>query len=687
MPKLALSCILVLLLSGVNSKADDEEAHLLALIIKDASGFRIVETTLVNSRLPRQFDRSRIFPWRLNVVGKEGRILYQAGLADPTVIRGEFRNPNEPGKIDAFQIRRNCPVHFSVRLPMVDAARVDILAYESGVAGKDNHTRLGSFAYPQARHPRFRIYDVEVIQETGDPANRVDIVILGDGYRLEDQEKLTNDILAFVGSFFSFTSIGKYHNFFNIKLIHVISRDNGADNGSYGADRDTALGAYYGCYGIDRLICVDDAAVYDVANTHAPEYDNLIVIVNDPKYGGAGGFIAVFAANEYAGEVSVHEYGHSMGGLADEYDDPSPGFPECTDDCPEPNVTTRTNREEVKWNLWILPETPVPTPETAIYQDAVGVFEGARYQITGVYRPKQECIMRYFGYGFCEVCAEAMVLSFYNVVSLLDDASPASPIQLSGCDEVVLSVTYPTPDPDSMIFTWKQDGQVLDTTSGGSYLLSALQLGDGTYQLSVEIADATTLVRNDPTGLLTAEHDWTVTVTGTGNGACVFDGECYLDGELNPVNACQICLIASNPSGWSNDDSKPCDDLDSCTAQDQCAGGVCTGQLIENCCRDVQECDDGLDCTQDECDPDNHVCNNNIRTTYCAISGSCYQNGEANPEDSCQICNSAESQTDWTKIDNCPESCACSGGHPPSVFLMLLAALVLLLRRRQPRSL
>ncbi|RME27834.1 MAG: hypothetical protein D6806_03950, partial [Deltaproteobacteria bacterium] len=229
-------------------------------------------------------------------------------------------------------------------------------------------------------------YEVEVIQQTGDPQNRVDVLVLGDGYTASQQDKMSIDAESFLSEMFSQTPYQQYRNFFNVKLVHVVSNQDGADNGmyGYGSQRDTALGAYYYCMNVQRALCVNASAVYSVANQHAPEWDYLFVMVNDTTYGGTGGQIAVFSVHPLAGEIAIHEFGHTFAGLADEYEDPYPGYPQCGNDCPEPNATTRTVREQVKWNLWIDQSTPVPTPETSQYSQAIGVFEGCRYQASGV---------------------------------------------------------------------------------------------------------------------------------------------------------------------------------------------------------------------------------------------------------------------------------------------------------------
>ena len=75
----------------------------------------------------------------------------------------------------------------------------------------------------------------------------------------------------------------------------------------------------------------------------------------------------------------------------------------------EPNITTLVDFDH-KWKNMVNPDTPVPTPATAKYKVAIGAFEGAGYQLKGVYRPKQDCLMRSFaGDEFCPVCKKAIV--------------------------------------------------------------------------------------------------------------------------------------------------------------------------------------------------------------------------------------------------------------------------------------
>jgi hypothetical protein len=377
-------------------------------------------------------------------------------------------------------------------------------------------------------------YDVDVIENNGDPANRIDIAILGDGYRLEDQTKLVTDVNSFLSLFWQQVPLNEYHQFFNVKLVHVISNENGADNGSYGAVRDTALGAYFNCSGIQRLICLDWGTAQSVVGSHVPEHDVVFVIVNDPLYGGSGGSMAVFSTNAASGQIAIHEFGHTFARLADEYEDSIPGDPGCSGDCWEPNVTTQTERNLVKWNPWIDASTPVPTPEVAAYLNAIGVFEGARYHSVGIYRPKQNCEMRSLGMSFCSVCAEAMIWAIYNLVEPIDGVSPVSPIDLSFAENVQLAITHPVRSPDTFLAEWSVDGQV-KSSGVDSYTLQGLSLSVGPHEVKVRLSDETTLVRNDPLALLLDEFSWTVNVSSGGDDGDAGEdaGDAGVDGSTD----------------------------------------------------------------------------------------------------------------------------------------------------------
>ncbi len=367
--------------------------------------------------------------------------------------------------------------------------------------------------------------EVETLRHSGPAANRFNIAVLGDGYRAQDQSKLKTDAQGIIDYVFSVPPLQQYAQFFNVKLVHVISNENGADNGSYGATRDTALGAHFNCYDIDRLLCIDDGQAAVVAAQDVPEYNFAIVIVNDPKYGGSGGPVCAASSNEQSFEVLAHEMGHSLAHLADEYSYVG-NQPPCSQqqDCGEANATLRTTPDQIKWKDWIDQGTPLPTPDLQQYASVTGLFEGARYTPTGVFRPQLNCKMRDLGAGFCSVCSEQFVRSIWTAdnIKMIESTTPEQVnITSATCDPIALSVTSPPIQPSTYRYTWTVDGKAQAEASASIALLpGALQQGE--HQVVVVVEDATTLVRTDVDGVLKDQFAWTISVT---KSACPVEGE------------------------------------------------------------------------------------------------------------------------------------------------------------------
>ena len=357
-------------------------------------------------------------------------------------------------------------------------------------------------------------FPVTALQDAGPVAQRYNVVILGDGYRSQDQTKLTNDAKAFVNALFDDVPYKPYRRLFNIKLIQSVSQDQGAKGGTAGGSPNTLFGANYNCNGVSQLICVDDGAVLTAAATDDPDFDLALVIVNDAKYGGSGGNVPVVSTDSGAPEILRHELGHNIAGLGDEYSFAYPGYPACpASDCTEPNVTTHTVRAEIKWLDWIDDATPVPTPSGKSYA-GIGLFEGARYMTKGFYRPiDSACKMQSLGQPFCSVCAEALVRSFWNLkhVHLIDEATPAMDVTSTKCESTTFSVKTPTVTPSTLSFSWTVDGEPRAEATA-TLVLAAGAVSEGSHEIAVTVKDGTALVRSDPMGSLSETHAFEYTV-------------------------------------------------------------------------------------------------------------------------------------------------------------------------------
>jgi hypothetical protein len=384
---------------------------------------------------------------------------------------------------------------------------------------------------PQLAHA----WPVETIIDNGPPAKRINLVLLGDGYRDVDQVMMSADAARAVTELFRLTPYLEYRGLFNVKLVHVVSKEAGADRGTLGILRDTALDSTYGCQGIERALCADPAKVLSAALENVPEYDVVVVLVNDAKSGGAtSGGVPVLSNGVFVGDVLRHELGHSMGGLADEYEEVGIATSECGEDCVEPNVSRNLPRARVKWRAWIPAATPVPTPETGAYP-GIGLFEGGRYASTGVFRPLNEgCLMRSLFVPFCSVCTEAMVHSFWNRVKPIESALPEAH-RLTVCDDgpvdLVFAVTHP-PVISAWTYEWKVNSA--ETGDGSAKLTvasSALKAGENAVWVRVQ--QRTALVRSDPRKLLNDTAIWSVDRCTP--GPCEVTARCDASGACSRV--------------------------------------------------------------------------------------------------------------------------------------------------------
>src|ERR1044072_760141 len=356
---------------------------------------------------------------------------------------------------------------------------------------------------------------VQTIVNNGDPSNRVDIVILGDGYTAAEMSKYQSDIQQFVQLMFQQEPLKEYQRYFNVHRIDVVSAESGSDHPELGTSRNTAFDSGYNCSGIQRLICANTFKVSNVANASlAPaQIDLIILIVNDHVYGGSGGSIAIASTHTAAVELVLHESGHTFGLLADEDTDSPPACSNTSEPGP-PHVPRQPVRAAIKWNAWI--DAPTQLPTTSTQPGLVGLYEGARYCTTGLYRPTFNSKMRNLGQSFEQVNSEQLVRRIYKTVSPVDSSAPTNhSLSLTTAQSQSFSVTTPAPLTHTLTVTWAIDGQPAGTSS--SLNVSGGTLGAGSHTVEAVVRDQTTFVRSDPEQLLTERVSWNVTVTAAAN--------------------------------------------------------------------------------------------------------------------------------------------------------------------------
>lgn len=323
----------------------------------------------------------------------------------------------------------------------------------------------------EVKNKQVKVYNAD---SNGDPHKRVDVVILGEGYTLDEKNKFEKDLKYFTDVFFAMEPYKSNADKFNIHGVFKPSEDSGIDEPPANLFKNTVLNCTFSSMGSERYILTEDnKAVRDLA-AHVP-YDAIYIMVNHARYGGGGiyNFFCTFTTdNQFKDYLFVHEFGHSFAGLADEYYTSEVQY---TDFYPsgleplEPNISALINPANIKWKELLSHGIEIPTPWEKVKYDSmdykwqaerramnkkiaelkrnkasleviqaseneyarkdrdhsqlvnsylkknlhygkVGAFEGAGYVAIGMYRPMLDCIM--FSKGSMPFCkvCEAHIL-------------------------------------------------------------------------------------------------------------------------------------------------------------------------------------------------------------------------------------------------------------------------------------
>ena len=258
-------------------------------------------------------------------------------------------------------------------------------------------------------------FKVSRIMYSGDPANKVDLLFIAEGYTAQQMEKFLADARRFADYMFTMPPYNRHKEDFNIWAVESISEESGTDIPHEGVWKKTVANSNFYTFRSDRYLTAQNQKTICQIATAAP-YDALYVIVNNEKYGGGGiyNFYGLSASDcPWALEVFVHEFGHSFAGLGDEYYDSSTSYEEFYNikiEPWEPNITTLVEFDK-KWKDMLPAGTAVPTAPLADKKDnvTIGVYEGGGYMAKGIYRPVMDCRMKTNqAHGFCPVCQRAI---------------------------------------------------------------------------------------------------------------------------------------------------------------------------------------------------------------------------------------------------------------------------------------
>ena len=386
---------------------------------------------------------------------KSGRTLYSRGFAS---IYGEWETTDE-----AKSIVRTFSE--SLRFPAPDAPVNVILKKRDAqnnwrdvwTTSIDPSDMFIDRSKPAAPAPLISI------QKMGDPATKVDLLLLGDGYTKAETKKFEADARRLTEVLFATSPFKEHRADFNVWGLCPTAAEPGISRPSTGVYRDSL--ATYDAFGSERyILSFDNRALRKVAQ-FAP-YEFVEILANNRTYGGGGIFnlySTVAVDNAFANYVFVHEFGHHFAGLADEYYTSSVAYAPATERVEpwEPNATALLDPAKLKWKDLVSPDTPISTPwnkeefemysreiqkrraeirkqklpesvmealfrgelqhEQAMfrkekYYGRVGALEGAIYEAKGYYRPEVDCIMFTRTNHFCAVCRRAIerIVSLYS---------------------------------------------------------------------------------------------------------------------------------------------------------------------------------------------------------------------------------------------------------------------------------
>ena len=250
----------------------------------------------------------------------------------------------------------------------------------------------------------------------GDSKECIDVVILAEGYRIDEMDTFMEDAMITTSEILSYEPFKSHKDKFNFIAVYSPSTDTNVSVPQDKAWRDTAVGSNFMTFYMERYLTSGEVyAMYDLA-TNIP-CEHFIILANTDTYGGGGiynSYTLTTAHHPSFRPVVVHEFGHSFGGLGDEYfytsADNNDEMHSLAHEPWEPNITTLVDFNS-KWADMVAEGVEIPTAVTEERSKnyVVGVYEGGGYRSKGIYRPTDVCRMRNnTAERFCPVCERAL---------------------------------------------------------------------------------------------------------------------------------------------------------------------------------------------------------------------------------------------------------------------------------------
>jgi hypothetical protein len=337
------------------------------------------------------------------------------------------------------------------------------------------------------------------IENAGPPANRVNYVIVGDGYSAAQLETTYMQHLQVAMAKRFSDPIGqvylRYRKFVNICALKIPSNagistgQSAFQCGEYRPGTDSRL-AECNSQLINAAISQNLPASFEV--------DWRACVLNGSSWWNTGSQLMLWSGghNEAAG-AALHEGGHGFHQLADEYctrTGSACGANMCSgngQDYNEVNSTGNCQTTNGKWDLWLGYNQEGAT-------GVQGTFIGSRYVDSGQYRPSSNSMMNSLfnsvaNTSFNAVSREKMIMDIWRIVQRpWDSVEPPA-----GAVTNPTSLTVNVIDPAVISVDWSVDGNVIALNGGPTYNIAAAGLPAGTHTVTARAYDnaGTDLVR------------------------------------------------------------------------------------------------------------------------------------------------------------------------------------------------
>jgi hypothetical protein len=344
-------------------------------------------------------------------------------------------------------------------------------------------------------------FDVENIKYSGADDKRINLIVLSEGYQESELNDFITDATNFSTSMFGQSPFKEYADYFNVYAIKVPSNESGADHPRTGAAADetnfpiptTSVDTYFNAtfdafgyhrylyYGIDYANAASaEAKIRSVLTDNFPSYDVALILVNTPYYGGTGGEFPIASSGADGIETAIHELGHSLFNLKDEYYGGDVYVGEAI------NMTQENDPTLVKWKNWL-------------GINNIGIYPHSGTPIaTTWYKPQSgnKCKMETLYIPFCSVCKEGIIEKIHDLVSPIDSylpnnntiENPSLPLDFE------LDLIHPT--TNSLERVWTLNASNFDSDND-SVSLTEINLLEGTNTLTAVVNDNTSFLKVD----------------------------------------------------------------------------------------------------------------------------------------------------------------------------------------------